>query len=131
MSVVLARNLRKNLTDAEQKLWRFLRLRQMEGWKFRRQQPIGQYIVDFVCNEKKLIIEIDGGQHTERQNYDQKRTEWLESQGFKVLRFWNNQVLQETDAVREMIWNELENTPHLNPPPQGGRKQTNRRREIP
>lgn len=109
-----ARELRKNPTEAEKVLWRHLRLRQIVGQKFRRQQPIGPYIVDFVCNEKKLIVEIDGGQHAEPSVYDHdvKRTAWLETQGFHVLRFWNHQVLKETDAVKEVISNSL-----LLPPP--------------
>ena len=102
-----ARELRRDMTDAEHSLWKHLRLRQLEGYKFRRQQPIGKYIVDFVCFEKQLIIEIDGGQHSEQVEYDSERSSWLEKQGFRVLRFWNNQVLNETDAVKEMILNTL------------------------
>jgi len=79
----------------------------MEGNRFRRQQPIGQYIVDFVCLEKKLVIELDGGQHAEQSAYDAERTAWLECQGFRVLRFWNNQVLEEIEIVKEAIWKEL------------------------
>ena len=120
-----ARELRKNPTDAEQRLWRELRLRQLGGHKFRRQQPLGPYVVDFACLEKRLVIELDGGQHSEQVAYDAERTRWLEAQGFAVLRFWNNEVLTATEAVREAIWKTLEGgrtTPHLNPPPQGGRK---------
>ena len=95
-----ARQLRKNMTDAERRLWYHLRARRFLGLKFRRQQPIGNYIVDFVCFEKKIIIEVDGGQHLEQQaDYDAKRTSWLEGQGFRVFRFWNNDVLKDTDAV--------------------------------
>ena len=101
-----ARHLRKNLTDAEQKLWRRIRGRQMAGCKFRRQMPIGKYIVDFVCLEKRLIIELDGGQHALQIEYDVQRTEWLKSQGFKVMRFWNNDV-RNIDAVEEMIMRSL------------------------
>jgi very-short-patch-repair endonuclease len=80
----------------------------MGSLKFRRQQPIGPYIVDFVCFEKKLVIEIDGGQHSQQAVYDNTRTEWLASQGFQVLRFWNNQVLQEIEAVKSAIWEVLD-----------------------
>ncbi|MBI4840274.1 MAG: endonuclease domain-containing protein [candidate division NC10 bacterium] len=98
-----ARALRSNPTDAERALWKHLRLRQLEGEKFRRQQPLGRYVVDFVCLEKRLIVELDGGQHAEQVARDTERTAWLERQGFRVLRFWNHQVLNETDAVREAI----------------------------
>ncbi len=102
-----ARQLRKQSTDAERKLWRHLRNRQAEGYKFRRQQPLGQYIVDFVCLEKRLVVEVDGGQHAEQIEYDAQRSAWLESQGFRVVRFWNNQVLEETESVKEAIFEEL------------------------
>ncbi len=116
MNKVVARELRKNMTDAEKTLWRYLRFKQMSGYKFRRQCAIGKFVVDFVCFEKKLIIELDGGQHVEQEPHDAARTKWLENQGFHVLRFWNHEVLTETEAVLEKI------TPHLNPPPQGGRR---------
>ena len=99
-----ARDLRKNQTDAEQRIWNHLRLRQMGGYKFRRQQPIGKYIVDFVCLEKRLIIEVDGGQHDDQGLYDAKRDSWLSSQGFHILRFWNNEIFNELDAVKEKIF---------------------------
>ena len=102
-----ARTLRKNLTAAEQALWSHLRFKQMGRCKFRRQQPIGPYIVDFVCLEKKVVVEVDGGQHSEQKSDDEGRTRWLESQGFRVLRFWNNQVLEEIDTVKEALWQEL------------------------
>jgi very-short-patch-repair endonuclease len=101
------RELRKNLTEAERLLWKSLRLRQIEGYKFRRQQPIGEYIVDFVCFEKRLIVEVDGGQHAEEIAYDSKRDEWLKSQGFSILRFWNHQVSKEIEAVKERVLEEL------------------------
>ena len=106
----IARTLRKNLTETEVSLWKHLRGRQLNGHKFRRQHPIGPYIVDFVCLEKHLVIEVDGGQHndTRRENYDNIRTAWLESQGFQVIRFWNNQVLTSLDAVKESIICHLE-----------------------
>ena len=95
------------MTDAEQTLWRHIRGRQLESYKFRRQAPIGSYIVDFVCFEKRLVLEVDGGQHAENEPYDDKRSKWLESQGFKVLRFWNNEVLQDIEAVKEVILQRL------------------------
>ena len=103
-----ARNLRKQSTDAEQVLWRHLRSRQLAGCKFRRQAPLGKYIVDFLCYERNLVIEIDGGQHQLRTEEDSIRTNWLEAQGFRVVRFWNNQVLAETEAVLEAILRELQ-----------------------
>jgi len=98
-----ARELRKNPTEAEQALWKHLRMCQLEGHKFRRQQPLGRYIVDFVCLEKRLIVELDGGQHAEQVLSDTARTAWLETQGFRVLRFWNNEVLSEIESVKEAI----------------------------
>ena len=98
-----ARQLRKNLTDAEQHLWQHIRKRQLFGCKFRRQVPLGNYIADFVCLEKRLIVEVDGGQHAVQRDYDSNRTEWLESQGFKVVRFWNHAVLKNVDEVKEVI----------------------------
>ena len=102
-----SRAFRSNPTDAERALWRQLRCRQLGGYKFRRQQPVGQYIVDFVCLERRVIIELDGGQHAKQVGYDAERTAWLESQGFRVLRFWNNQVFQELEGVKTAIGNEL------------------------
>ena len=87
------------MTPAERHLWRYLRNRQVEGLKFRRQQPMGHYIVDFICYEKKLIIEVDGGQHAGQREDDDKRTEWIEGQGYRVFRFWNN----EPYSVRGII----------------------------
>ena len=98
-----ARKLRSNSTDAELKLWSALKNRQLGNFKFRRQGPIGKYIVDFVCLEKCLIIEVDGGQHMEKSLVDGERTAWLQSQGYRVVRFWNDQVLKETDAVLDEI----------------------------
>ena len=98
-----AKRLRRNSTDAERKLWRHLRSRQLGGHRLRRQQPIGPYIVDFVCLELKLIVEVDGSQHAELVGRDEKRSAWLESRGFQVLRFWNNQVLAEIEGVTQAI----------------------------
>jgi very-short-patch-repair endonuclease len=97
-----ARDLRRNSTHAERHLWFNLRAKRL-GFKFKRQVPIGMYIVDFVCLEKHLIIELDGGQHMENQTYDTKRTIWLNEHGFNVLRFWNHDVLQQTASVIEVI----------------------------
>ena len=102
-----ARQLRKNPTDAERALWSILRKRQVPGYRFRRQAPVGPYIVDFVCFENKLVIEVDGGQHAQQADYDSARTAWLASQGFRVMRFWNSEVLEEPEAVREAIWLEV------------------------
>ncbi len=96
-----ARQLRHQLTDAEKALWQRLRDKQLSAFRFRRQAPIGDYIVDFACFASRLVIELDGGQHAEmsQQKHDQRRTAWLESQGFRVIRFWNNNVLQNTEGV--------------------------------
>lgn len=103
MNRARAKELRKNLTDAENELWKHLRYRQMGGYKFRRQHPVGPYIVDFACLEKSLIVEVDGGQHGENVAYDSERSAYLQSKGFRVLRFWNNEVLTEIDVVKEVI----------------------------
>ena len=119
-----ARELRNNATDAERALWRQLRLWQLEGYKFRRQQPLGRFIVDFVCLEKRVVIELDGGQHAEQKEYDAERDAWLRAEGFRVLRFWNNEVLKSIEVIKEEILKTLKSTPYLNPPPQGGRGKT-------
>ena len=97
-----ARDLRKNMTDAERALWRLLRQRQLRGLRFRRQVPIDRYIVDFACLEARLIIEADGGQHWESRS-DQTRDAYLRSQGFRVLRLWNNDILANPDGVYHII----------------------------
>jgi len=102
-----ARELRKNQTDAEKSIWHLVRAKQIEGLKFRRQHPIQPYIVDFVCPEKMLIIELDGGQHADAIDYDQKRTAYLESKGYTVIRFWNNEVLTNIEGVYEVILQHL------------------------
>jgi heme b synthase len=112
-----ARNLRSNQTDAEKLLWKYLRSKQLANIKFRRQQPIGNYIVDFVTFDKRLIIELDGGQHAEDKDKDQQRDKWLAGQGFQVLRFWNNDVLGNIEGVLESIMGKL--SPSLNPFPGG------------
>ncbi len=101
-----AKNLRKQSTDTERHLWYNLRANRL-GFKFKRQVPIGTYIVDFVCMEKRLIVELDGGQHFDNQNYDMERTAWLNARGFKVLRFWNNDALQQTATVMDVIMQAL------------------------
>ena len=100
-------------------LWRHLRFRQIDGFKFRRQRPIGPYIVDFVCLEKKLIIELDGGQHAEQKQYDARRDSWLTSQGYEVLRFWNHDVLTRIDDVRDAIFRAVTEPPSLSSPEAG------------
>jgi very-short-patch-repair endonuclease len=96
----------------------------VDGYKFRRQQPLGVYIVDFACLQRRLVIELDGGQHAQEANYDAARDAWLREQGFTILRFWNNDVLKNIDGVMEMIVTSLKGAPYLNPSPQGGRKKT-------
>lgn len=102
-----ARQLRKDLTPAERKLWDALRRDQL-GVSFRRQHPIGPYIVDFCCIKKKLVIELDGSQHLEQVEYDNERTAFLATQGYHVLRFWNNEVQQDLNGVIRRIQLELE-----------------------
>ena len=111
MNVERARQLRKKMTDTERFVWRRLRSRRFAEYKFRRQMAIGPYIVDFVCLEKRLILELDGGQHAQQVEYDAKRTRWLESQGSEVLRFWDHEALQEWDGVEEAIWTRLAERP--------------------
>jgi len=98
-----ARRMRKEMTDAERAVWMKLRGKQLFGYGFRRQHPIGNYIVDFVCIERGIIVELDGGQHLEQTDYDAQRTAWLEGQGYRVLRFWNHEALTELDAVVDAI----------------------------
>jgi len=103
-----AKFLRQTFTDAEHQLWYYLRGRRFGQYKFKRQVPIGKYIVDFVCHWKRMVIELDGGQHIETIDYDEKRTKFLESQGYRVFRFWNDEVLMEIENVLEIIWRALE-----------------------
>ena len=103
-----ARELRSNPTDAERRLWRALRQRRLEGYKFRRQVPLGPYIVDFMCREQRLVIEVDGAQHAEQVEYDRARDTWLATEGFRVLRFTDREVLMELDSVEEAIWVSLQ-----------------------
>ena len=94
-----ARSLRGDMTDVERLLWRALRDKQLNGHRFRRQHPIGSYITDFACIEEKIIIELDGGQHQEQQEHDEQRTAFLQAHGWQVVRFWNNDVLNNVDGV--------------------------------
>jgi very-short-patch-repair endonuclease len=121
---MFAKRLRRNQTDVEKNLWMALRSRQINHLKFRRQVPLGKYIVDFVCFEKRLIIELDGGQHADAKDYDQERTNWLELQGFKVVRFWNNDVIENIEGVLTRIIELTALPPHPNPLPRGERAYT-------
>jgi len=116
----VARSLRKRSTDAERLLWRHLRARQLDGLKFRRQEPIGKYIVDFVCFERRVIVEVDGGGHATEKGKDSKRDGWFRERGFKVLRFWNTDVIGNTDAVIAAIGESCANHPPPAPPIKGG-----------
>ncbi len=102
-----AKRMRHVPTEAESLLWRQLRAGRLAAYKFKRQQPIGGFIVDFVCFAQKLVIEVDGGQHAGMQARDGTRTEWLQAQGFQVLRFWNHDVLQRRELVLEEILRQL------------------------
>jgi very-short-patch-repair endonuclease len=106
-----ARTLRANATEAEQKLWSHLRKEQLDAFQFRRQYSIGPFFVDFICLEAKLVIEVDGSQHADREAQDQSRSEFLRSEGYCVLRFWNFEVMNEIDSVVERIAEVLRRTP--------------------
>jgi very-short-patch-repair endonuclease len=110
-----ARTLRKSMSDAEYKLWQELRLRQLDGMRFRRQHPIGPYIVDFVCLEKRLIIEVDGEQHTQDAQvaHDRRRDRWLAAKGFRVMRFQTIEVYEGVDGVADTIWGALQEMPSV------------------
>ncbi len=109
------------MTDAESAIWQQLRSCQMHGYKFRRQVPIGRFIVDFVCHEQKLAIEIDGGQHDLESECEQNRSEFIEKQGYQILRFWNHEVLENIDGVCEVISSGLlRHHPHPTLPHKGG-----------
>ena len=101
------RSLRNNATDAERALWLRLKGRQLERCKFRRQHPFADYILDFVCLERRIVVELDGSQHRDASAYDATRSEFLRAAGFVVLRFWNNEVFGEVDGVLEVIRREL------------------------
>jgi very-short-patch-repair endonuclease len=118
MTYPFVKHLRQNMTRAEWKLWHHLRRKQIGGLRFRRQYPIGDYIVDFICLPARLIIEVDGGQHAQMEQEDAQRTAWLESQGFRVIRFWNNEVMETMEHVIETIQSEV----RCPPPPAPSRK---------
>jgi very-short-patch-repair endonuclease len=123
----IAKRLRRNQTDAERVLWFRLRDRRLRGLKFKRQVPIDRYVVDFCCADARLIIELDGGQHATRILEDANRTEILAAMGYLILRFWNNDVLQNIEGVLEEILNTLEQQrsepPHPDPLPFGEREK--------
>jgi len=103
LKIMRARQPRKSSTDAEKTLWQDLRSRQLFGHRFKRQHPIGNYFVDFVCLESNLVVELDGGQHLESSEYDAARAAYLGNRGFSIVRPWNNQVSNEMDGVKESI----------------------------
>ncbi len=116
--------MRLDPTDAERKLWWHLRHRlTVPGSHFRRQVRLGHYIVDFACHQLRIVIEIDGGQHAERIKHDARRTNFLETEGYRVLRFWNNEVLRNIDGVLEMIQSAILETPTPTPPHKGEGKE--------
>ena len=116
-----AHSLRQNMTEAERRVWQILRSHQMKGYKFRRQVPIGRYIADFVCHEARLIVEIDGGQHDRSSPPEAERSRFLQNEGYRILRFWNNEVLANLDGVHQTIAGELGRiTPTQTLPHQGG-----------
>jgi very-short-patch-repair endonuclease len=116
-----ARSLRQNMTEAERRIWQMLRSHQMAGYGFRRQVPIGRYIADFVCHEARLIVEIDGGQHDRSSPREVARSGFLQNEGYRVLRFWNNEILANPDGVHAVIADELGRiTPTQTLPHQGG-----------
>ena len=114
MSTTVARTLRRDATEAERRLWRLLRSRQTDA-KFRRQQPIEGYVVDFVSFEHRLVIEVDGGQHADRDDYEKRRTRCLEANRFRILRFWNNEVMENGEGVFERIMTVVRTAPAPSP----------------
>ena len=102
-----AKELHRNMSPAEVKLWTHLRAHRVGNVHFRNQHAIGSYIVDFCAPRKKLIIELDGGQHLDQKEYDEERTKYFEGRGYKVLRFWNNEVMNNIDDVLKVIWSVL------------------------
>ena len=118
------------MTDAERSIWRVLRSAQMDGHRFRRQVPFGPYIADFVCHDARLIIEIDGGQHDRSSPAEAKRTRFLKHQGYRILRFWNNELLSNLEGVRAMIARALRRHPHPVPPPSRGRERADAEQEY-
>ena len=131
MTLSHAKALRANMTEAERRLWYFLRAHRFKGMKFKRQALIGRYIVDFVSFQRRLVVEVDGGQHADSE-VDLRRTRWLEDQGFRVLRFWNNEVLSNTDGVLDAIMlagaDPSPGTPLRGAPPSPTRGEGNRQK---
>jgi very-short-patch-repair endonuclease len=140
-STVRARALRKDDTEAEYRFWGELRGRRLNGYKFVRQIPLGPFVVDFLCRERLLVVELDGGQHAESR-YDVRRTTWLNAQGYSVLRFWNDEILHERRAVLDTLLAVLDGRIHapspglrfapatLSPPGRGGRQSRPRHRST-
>jgi very-short-patch-repair endonuclease len=116
-STANARKLRADMTLAEQRLWQAIRGKQINGERFRRQHPIGPYIADFACLDKLLVIELDGGQHQDRVAYDEQRTAFLQAHGWIVLRFWNNDVMNNLDGVLARVVEVLTSAPPSQPSP--------------
>ncbi len=116
---LLAKELRSSTTDTERLLWSQIRAKRLGGYKFRRQHPMGKYIVDFVCLERGLVIELDGGQHTEPETkeYDSERDNWLKKEGYTMLRFWDNEIFQNMEGVLEVIRVHCSEHPPLSPLP--------------
>ena len=112
MSLGSARRLRRNMTDVERKLWARLRDAQLDGYKFRRQHPLGSYVLDFFCESERLAVELDGGQHADNKEKDDLRNAWLVARGCRVIRFWNHEVLENIEGVLERLRLELPVAPH-------------------
>ncbi len=110
-----SRELRRNATEAERKLWPYLSARKLNGVRFNRQFPVGQFICDFVSREMRLVIELDGGQHAIAAEYDTRLTRFLQTQGYRVLRFWNNEVIDNMEGVLTVIRDTLDNMPSPSP----------------
>jgi very-short-patch-repair endonuclease len=107
MANLNARALRRNMTDAERRLWTTLRSRRLRNYKFRRQHPIGGFILDFACIEHRLVVDADGGQHAD-SDHDARRTTWLEGEGWRIIRFWNNDILDNIEGVQDTILRALD-----------------------
>ena len=114
-----ARRLRREMTDAERKLWQALRAKRFRSVSFRRQAPLGPYIADFVCHALQLVIEVDGGQHSGSE-HDARRDAWMAREGYKVLRFWNNEILGNLEGVQDRIGREIATAPSPQPSPTRG-----------
>lgn len=115
-----ARKLRSNLTDAERFVWSKLRRRRLGGHRFRRQHPSGPFVIDFVCLQRRLAVELDGSQHAEAAEYDATRTRWLEGQGYTMLRYWNHEVFEDWDTIERQIWGALQRSSVNTPEGDGG-----------